>query len=60
MFSNYNNQVTCLAILMIKQSHSIYFEGNNNPVKYHFIGFDSILFLNFQAITFLKFIDEIE
>jgi hypothetical protein len=29
-------------------------------VKYHFIGFDSILFLNFQTITFLNFIDEIK
>jgi hypothetical protein len=40
--------------LTYKQSHSIYFEANNNQVKYHFIGFDSILFLNFQEITFLN------
>jgi hypothetical protein len=39
-------------VFIFKQSHCIHFQPNNNQVKYHFIRFDSILFLNSQAITF--------
>jgi hypothetical protein len=56
IFNRINNHIPKLPsnhiVFIFKQSHCIHFQSNNNQAKYHFIGFDSILFLNIQAIIF--------